>query len=132
MISVLPIHTAAARGRPSALKVTGAMGLATASVLEQAVNEVLTDRTVILDLTGVTFCDSSGLNSLLRLRRRAQDGGGQLALAAPSRQMMRLLSITGAATVFAIYTSLAECSCGHLGARRHESSGSCRTTRTMR
>ncbi|MFF3001039.1 STAS domain-containing protein [Streptomyces sp. NPDC057950] len=108
MISVLPIDTAATRGRPSALKVTGDMGLATASVLEHAVNEVLTDRTVILDLTDVTFCDSSGLNTLLRLRRRAQDVGGRLILAAPPRQMMRLLTITGAATVFAIYTTLAE------------------------
>ncbi|MFE4546509.1 STAS domain-containing protein [Streptomyces sp. NPDC056785] len=84
---------------------------------------------MILDLTGVTFCDSSGLNSLLRLRRRAQDGGGQLALAAPSRQMMRLLTITGAASVIAIYTSVRA---DILGARRHESFGSCRTTRTMR
>ncbi|MFE2571783.1 STAS domain-containing protein [Streptomyces mirabilis] len=109
MNSVLRIDTADIRGQTSALRVAGDMDLATVSVLELTVDEVLSDhRTVILDLTGVTFCDSSGLNSLIRLRRRAQDTGGQLILAAPPPQMMRLLTITGTGSVFPIYGSLAE------------------------
>ncbi|MFE3169391.1 STAS domain-containing protein [Streptomyces sp. NPDC059224] len=109
MKSVLRIDTADIRGQTSALRVAGDMDLATVSVLEHTVDAALGDhRTVILDLTGVAFCDSSGLNTLIRLRRRAQDSGGRLILAAPPPQMMRLLTVTGARNVFAVYGSLVE------------------------
>ncbi|MEW1780066.1 STAS domain-containing protein [Streptomyces sp. NPDC086777] len=98
------------RGQTSALAVTGDLDLFTVPVLEHQVGEVLDDhRTVIRDLTGVTFCDSSGLNTLIRPRRRARDAGGRrLVLAAPPPRMMRLLSVTGAEGVFPVHGSLAE------------------------
>ncbi|MER7309604.1 anti-sigma factor antagonist [Streptomyces griseoluteus] len=109
MNSLLRIDTADTRSQATALTVTGPVDLANASVLEQTVDEALNHHpTVILDLTGVTFCDSSGLNTLIRLRRRAQHSGGELILAAPPPQMMRMLRITGADSVFTIHGSLAE------------------------
>ncbi|MFC8001963.1 STAS domain-containing protein [Streptomyces olivaceus] len=56
----------------------------------------------------VVFCDSSGFNALLRLRHRALEAGSRLALAAPPDAVGRLLTLTGANTVFPLYGSLAE------------------------
>ncbi|MEJ1199282.1 STAS domain-containing protein [Streptomyces sp. CCNWLW238] len=51
---------------------TGELGLAAATRFFRDVGDVLGSHlTVILNLAGVTFCDSSGLNTLLRLRRTA-------------------------------------------------------------
>jgi anti-sigma B factor antagonist len=109
MNSRLSVETADTRGQAVALTVAGPLDMATVPVLEHAVNKAFDDHPkVILDLAGVTFCDSSGLNTLVRLRRRAQHSGGKLLLAASPRQMMRLLTITGADHVFSIYGSLAE------------------------
>ncbi|MFD8695414.1 STAS domain-containing protein [Kitasatospora purpeofusca] len=51
--------------------------------------------TVVVDCTRVAFCDSSGLNTLLRARLIALEAGVELRLAAPSRQLARLLAVTG-------------------------------------
>ncbi|MFD3663712.1 STAS domain-containing protein [Streptomyces sp. NPDC058659] len=55
-----------------------------------------------LDLSGVTFCDSTGLNALLRARRRALSEHRSLTITATSPQVTRLLEMTGAAQLFAV------------------------------
>ncbi|MGW0662910.1 STAS domain-containing protein [Streptodolium elevatio] len=52
-----------------------------------------------LDAAGVSFCDSAGLHALLRVRDHAQHAGVALTLT-PSRQLKRLLQITGTAVLF--------------------------------
>ncbi|QKW21908.1 STAS domain-containing protein [Kitasatospora sp. NA04385] len=59
-----------------------------------------------VDLSGVGFCDSSGLNLLLQLRLDAQRDGFALRIAAPPAQLRRLLEITGATAVLAPVDSL--------------------------
>ncbi|MFE6129824.1 STAS domain-containing protein [Streptomyces sp. NPDC056437] len=72
MTSVLRIRVAGTRGQTIALTLTGEMDLTTATGLHHNVENVLGDHlTVILELSSVTFCDSSGLNTLIRLRHRA-------------------------------------------------------------
>ncbi|MFD9433414.1 STAS domain-containing protein [Streptomyces sp. NPDC060002] len=109
MNSVLRVDVTDTRGQTTALTVAGELDLNTADILHRTVEDVLHDhRTAILDLTGVTFCDSSGLNALLRLRRHTQETGGGLVLAAPPSQMLRLLTVTGAGAILTVYGSLAE------------------------
>jgi anti-anti-sigma factor len=50
---------------------------------------------LILDLSGVTFCDSSGLRVLIVMWKRLRATGRRLVLAAPSGQVRRLLQRTG-------------------------------------
>ncbi|MFJ5548744.1 STAS domain-containing protein [Streptomyces sp. NPDC093225] len=57
---------------------------------------------VVVDLQGLSFCDSSGLNVLLNARTVAAEGGQSFSLAAPRQQLLRLMEMTGAATLFAI------------------------------
>ncbi|MGW7064719.1 STAS domain-containing protein [Streptomyces sp. NPDC054904] len=60
---------------------------------------------VTVDLSGLVFCDSSGLNALLAARLHAVEKGRVLRLAGPSRQMLRLLDLTGAKPLFPIDTT---------------------------
>ncbi|MFD7258236.1 STAS domain-containing protein [Streptomyces sp. NPDC059874] len=55
-----------------------------------------------VDLSGVTFCDSSGLHLLLDLNRMASGTGKSLVLTALSRRVSRLLDVTGTQEVFTV------------------------------
>ncbi|WP_051852554.1 STAS domain-containing protein [Streptomyces aureocirculatus] len=65
-------------------------------------------RTVVLDCQDITFCDSSGLNALLRLREQASLSGARLVLARPSENVLHLLRLTHTDSVFDIVDTLAE------------------------
>jgi anti-anti-sigma factor len=86
------------------LALAGHADLDTAPVLSRALDEALTGSPVpgslVVDCAGLVFCSSSGLNELLYARRRAVDAGIAFRLAAPTRQVVRLLQITGTDTVF--------------------------------
>lgn len=60
---------------------------------------------IVVDLSGLTFCDSAGLNLLLRARLQVMESGRTLRLAAPSAQMLRLLEITGSLALFPVDTA---------------------------
>jgi anti-sigma B factor antagonist len=51
---------------------------------------------LVVDMSGVTFCDSSGLGALLDVRRAAADADVDMVLRAVSRQVARLLDLTDA------------------------------------
>jgi anti-sigma B factor antagonist len=51
------------------------------------------ERQIIVDLSGLEFIDASGVAALSRGRRRARDAGGDLLLAAPQRQVQRVLAL---------------------------------------
>ncbi|GAA2390950.1 hypothetical protein GCM10010420_13670 [Streptomyces glaucosporus] len=58
---------------------------------------------VLLDLSGVSFIDSTGVTRLLLAHRTARAAGGRLALIAPSGPVRRLLSLTGIDRVLACH-----------------------------
>ncbi|MET9949963.1 STAS domain-containing protein [Streptomyces sp. NPDC006339] len=61
---------------------------------------------LVVDLSQVGFCDSSGLNMLLRTRAAAEAVGTELRLAGVAPAVMRVLELTGADTVFSLYDSV--------------------------
>jgi anti-sigma B factor antagonist len=60
---------------------------------------------LIADLSGVTFCDSSGLGALVGIWRCAKEADGSLTLAAIPDRLGRLLSVTGMDTFLPAYPS---------------------------
>ena len=63
---------------------------------------------IIADLTGLDFIDASGVAALLRGRKHARNAGGDLLLAAPQRQVRRILAIISEAGDSAFSSSVAE------------------------
>ncbi|MFJ7586846.1 STAS domain-containing protein [Streptomyces sp. NPDC097617] len=55
---------------------------------------------VVVDVARLAFCDSAGLNTLLRARALCEENERTLILADPGPQLLRLLSITGADLLF--------------------------------
>jgi anti-sigma B factor antagonist len=57
---------------------------------------------LVVDMSGVEFCDSTGMNVLLAAQRQARDGGGDLQLSGPRPAIRKVLQLTGLETVFTV------------------------------
>ena len=90
------------------LAISGELDIATTSGLRDRIAAVLDDKAMplIIDLSGVSFCDASGLRVLVALRRRADACGHAVALAGPRPNVRRLLRITGFDQAFPIYSTV--------------------------
>ena len=90
------------------ISVMGEVDLATVPALEEALlgMERRPDRRVIVDLTGCTFLDSTGLRALVGTRERLERTNRRLALVLCTPGVLRVLQITGLDEVFEIYPSL--------------------------
>jgi anti-sigma B factor antagonist len=62
---------------------------------------------LIADMTATTFCDSAGVRALVQVSRQTKTAGVALRLALTARGVLRVLSISGAATLLEIYSSVA-------------------------
>lgn len=67
-----------------------------------------TAANVIVDLSGVTYIDSSGVASLVEALQAAKKNGSQLSLAAVSEPTRRVLELARLDRVFTIYSSVDE------------------------
>lgn len=61
---------------------------------------------LVVDMTETVFCDSAGIQMLLRAHRQAAAAGAGLRLAASARAVRRVLELTGADQVMDIYPDL--------------------------
>lgn len=57
---------------------------------------------IIIETSGISFIDSSGLRVLIELSERAAALGAKVVLAAPSRSMARLIELTGLNDLFVV------------------------------
>ena len=79
---------------------TGELDIATAEQAYTYLSDVLdaweTDPVpVSVDLSGLTFCDASGLGVLARVARHAREAGRQLTLTAARPSLLKIMRITG-------------------------------------
>ena len=79
------------------VSVAGELDIATAEQDYSYLSEVIDGRTapVTVDLSGLTFCDASGLGVLARAARYARQKGRQLALASARPSLLKIMRITG-------------------------------------
>jgi anti-sigma B factor antagonist len=62
--------------------------------------------TIVADLSATEYCDSSGLNVLVRALRRVQEQGGELRLVARTSAVLRILNVTGVGKLLKVYASV--------------------------
>ena len=79
------------------VSVTGELDIATAEQAYSYISEVIDGRPapVTVDLSGLTFCDASGLGALARIARHARQKGRQLMLTSARPSLMKIMRITG-------------------------------------
>ncbi|MFJ9523625.1 STAS domain-containing protein [Kitasatospora sp. NPDC101801] len=79
------------------LECSGELDLDVAPLLRTALGEAFATRPahLVLDLNGVTFMDSTGLDVLIRAHLEAARTGTALRLARPSQSVTRILKLTG-------------------------------------
>ena len=79
------------------LRVSGAVDLITSSQLGDALQAAERDRPAVvgLEMSGLSFIDSSGVHLLIAANRRARVAGRRFVVAKPSYPVRRVLSITG-------------------------------------
>ncbi|WP_051709649.1 STAS domain-containing protein [Streptomyces sp. NRRL S-350] len=105
---VLRITTLALPGTAVVCRLEGEADQEQRQKLENALTEAVKagQPRLVVDLAGLSFCDSSGLNALLQARQDAGAAGIRLVLAAPAPLVRRLLEITGTDQVFTVRDSV--------------------------
>jgi anti-sigma B factor antagonist len=84
------------------ISVAGELDIATAEQAYSYISEVIDERPapVTVDLSGLTFCDASGLGALARVARHAREAGRQLMLTSARPSVLKIMRITGLDRVF--------------------------------
>lgn len=79
------------------VSVAGELDIATAERAYYYISEVIDGRPapVTVDLSGLTFCDASGLGALARVARHARQAGRQLVLDSARPSLVKIMRITG-------------------------------------
>ena len=71
-------------------------------------NAVTRNLPIVIDLSGVSYIDSSGVASLIEAFQKARKSGHKFVLAAVSESALRVLNLARMAKVFTICPSVAE------------------------
>jgi anti-anti-sigma factor len=93
----LSISTHRTGADEAVLTLAGEIDMLTAARLSTAVHDALVEAPsrVLLDMGGVTFCDSQGLGTLVVLSRKAASARSVLVLTNVRDFLLRVLDITG-------------------------------------
>src|SRR6202451_2561667 len=84
----------------------GEIDLYTAPKLQTDLAAIIDDAApaarIIIDMSGVEFCDSTGMNVLLSCLRHVRERGGELEIASPKPAVRKILQVTGLDSVFTL------------------------------
>ena len=98
-------------GQGTILNVGGEVDLATAPQLHAKLIDLLEvgeASSILVDLTPLTFMDSTGLTVLLAAHKRAQADRRSIRLICPAGPVLRVFQLTGAEQILSIHSSLVE------------------------
>ena len=107
MISILQPQRS---GPHTVLGVAGELDVATAGLLRDRALALVSEEvaSLVIDLRGVTFVDSTGVGSLLRIYHRQGLMGGRLHVVADQQCVLRVLSLLGLTRRLHVAGSVAE------------------------
>ena len=93
---------------PPVIAVSGEIDVATAPQLRECLHRVIAqgESTIVLDLLGVTFLDSTALGVLVGGLKRCRELGGDLHIVVADPRIVKIFEITGLTNVFTIVDSL--------------------------
>jgi anti-sigma B factor antagonist len=94
-------------GQPgvSLLHAEGEIDVASAPEFHAGLSDLVGQGTVIVDLSDVSFIDSTGLGVLVGIEKQMRENGHDLRLVVTQPQITRLLELTGLDEVFTVLTN---------------------------
>lgn len=97
-------------GGPAYLRLAGELDLATAPELNAAIDRLAAEghRELLLDLSELTFCDSTGIAAFVRGDNLAAAKGGWLRITGATGRVARVLQVTGLAEVLSHEAEVAD------------------------
>lgn len=89
---------------PTTVALTGEIDLTSSRRLREVLLSIANsgEHRVVVDMSNVTFMDSTGLSALVAARKRFGAMDGQMTIRSPSRGVRRVLEVTGLSRVFTI------------------------------
>ena len=97
------------RDGATVVTVSGEVDVETAPALKERLDQVdrsAGEQAVVVDLTAVTFIDSTGLGALIGVRKQCVEAGRDLRLVVGEPRILRVFEITALAELFSIHPSL--------------------------
>jgi anti-sigma B factor antagonist len=82
-------------GSATVLTLSGELDLSSSPALEEELERTAGADSVVVDLRGLEFIDSTGLSVLVKAHQEAQDSGREFGLVKGGAQVQRLLDLTG-------------------------------------
>jgi len=104
----LSVHSTVEQGT-GIVAVAGEIDLATVGGLREAISKHLTEGRahLVVDLSAVTFIDSTGLGVLVGAAKKVT-GAGSVGLVCTEPRVLRLLTVTGLSRVLLVHPTLAD------------------------
>lgn len=84
------------------------LGEESAGMRETLKRALASSKHLVLDLSGVSYLDSTGLGTLVGVFSSARAGGSDIKLAGLNQRLRDLLQITKLVTVFEVYDTVQE------------------------
>lgn len=96
--ALIDLETMALDDRGLEVTLSGELDLYTAERVEPRLNELARayHRNLILDLCGLSFCDSAGIDLFIRLNRRCRASGTRLLLCDVPPPVVKSMRVLGA------------------------------------
>jgi anti-anti-sigma factor len=87
--------TTSVDGDATVVTIAGELDAATGALFRYALSAAAdARRDICIDMSGVSFIDSSGLGILITAYKRAEEAGSRLYVVNPSKAVVRLLTLT--------------------------------------
>ncbi len=92
------------------IRASGELDVSNSASLTQAGEDAMADgyQTLLVDFSGITFMDSSGLSALVALHRHAAARGSYVAVVALGASTRRIIDLMGLDETLNLYPSVEE------------------------
>jgi anti-sigma B factor antagonist len=97
-------------GRYTVIAVAGELDVFTAPKLEEELSSQIEQgqSQLVVDLSGVTFLDSTGLGTMVKALKWVREKGGSLQVVAAEERIVKVFRITGLDSVMALQPALTD------------------------
>ncbi|MFD3545146.1 STAS domain-containing protein [Streptomyces sp. NPDC058655] len=107
---ILTVDVRSTPGAPHLLIVAGELDQYSAPSLGDALSRIPAAFApgLVLDLSGLTYCDSTGITVLVAAYRRAEAGGTRMAIAGLNAHLTRVFGTVGLDQLFSLRPTVAD------------------------